>query len=414
MFSFALFKMATSSVDTVLLVFAAALGASATTVSIVDAVGSIGSVAGLMVVGALADKVGPRRWFLGLLLAAPALVMFAFASTSSMSLLIGLAAVWGVLFVGPLPLTSVIVTRSFSPDRWSQQQVRLTTMNTLGTSLGMAVAVVWLGVGGHLLGELAALRIFFLIGVVLLVCSTLTGLHWLRGAGTAGDQTLGHGRKHEPTRPAASGNGARYGRLSPRGEERERVAEPRAPYSDRLKSVFVINAVYFMGLGMSVAVIPVYLRSQLNAPVFLMMSASVASSLASTFCTPVIGRIMSKPMSLRLFPMVIGARGLLLIAVGLVGFVFSDMIAIGAVVLLMAGVGICSAAAAVSTSMRVVRFAPPGMVGNTTGRYTAVTFLALAAGSLLGGVIAEQVGFQYVFALSAIWLFLAALLSVRL
>ncbi|MSQ26135.1 MAG: MFS transporter [Dehalococcoidia bacterium] len=416
-YSFSLFKMASDSVDTVLLVFAAALGASATTVALVDAVGDIGAVVGLVVIGGLADKLGPRWWFLGLLLACPALVMFGFAATSSIALIIGLSVVWGIVFVGPMPLTSVIIMRSFPQHRWSEQHVRISTMNTLGTTMGMVVAVVWLGIGEHFLGDLAALRIFFMIGVGLIVASTVTGLFWLGRAGSAPDPTLVRVSKYQAARPAASGNGARYGHAVPAGEplgEKERRAASRAPYSDRLKSVFVVNGVYFIGLGMSVSVIPVYLRSQLNAPVFLMMSAAVASSLASTFSMPFIGRAMSKPMSLRLFPVAIGVRGLLLIAVGLVGFVLPQHVALGAVVLCMVGVGVCGAAVSVCTSLRVSRFAPPGMVGSTSGRYTALTFLALAVGSVAGGVIAEHVGYSYVFALSALWLFVAAVLSVRL
>ena len=412
-YSFSLFKMASDSVDTVLLVFAAALGASATTVALVDAVGDIGAVVGLVVIGGLADKLGPRWWFLGLLMACPALVMFGFAATSSIALIIGLSVVWGIVFVGPMPLTSVIIMRSFPQHRWSEQHVRISTMNTLGTTMGMVVAVVWLGIGELLFGDLAALRIFFMIGVGLIVTSTVTGLFWLGRAGSAPDPTLARSSKYKAARPAASGNGARYGHAAPAGEN-EHPAARRAPYSDRLKSVFLVNAVYFVGLGLSVSVIPVYLRTQLNAPVFLMMSAAVASSLASTFSMPFIGRAMSKPMSLRLFPVAIGGRALLMIAVGLVGFVLPQHVALGAVVLCMVGVGVCGAAASVCTSLRVSRFAPPGMAGSTSGRYTALTFLALAVGSVAGGVIAEHAGYTYVFVLSAIWLFVAARLSVRL
>lgn len=398
-YSFLLFHMFADSGDMLILVYASVLGMAPTQVGVVDALGSLGSITGLILVGKLSDRFGPQRWLLMLTLGAPALIMLGIAASHSPLLILLIAPVWGVVFAAPSPISSVVITNLFKRSERTQQQVRLSAHSIMGNSGGLVLALVWLAIAGHFWGDQQSIRMLYVIGAVLSVAAVFLGWYGLKGfKREQHDVTsfyLAHIHQQQPHVVA-------HWRPAP------------APYSDRLKSLFVVTLVLYLGLGMSATLIPLYMTQKLHVASYAAMAPSMASALVMTVVLPRIGLSMSKPLSTRLSALAMAGRAGLMLLVGSVSFFASGLPAVGIVVVLMAVIGLCAAATSVANSTRLVSMLSSRHAGSTAGQYTALTFLSLAAGALLAGWVAQQFGFFPAYAVAAGWLLVAAALTLRL
>lgn len=398
-YAYALHQTASNPTDGLILVYAALIGMRPTGVAAVDAIGSVGSVLGLLTVGWMADKLGARRFVLAGLLAAAGAIMIAVAITTRPMPLIGLALIWGFFFAAPNPMASVVITRLFHKSSWSDQQVRLSTLTSLGQAVGMALAIVWLIGAGHFWTDTIAVRLFFVIAAGLSFAAALIAIV-AYPKGTSMPSSEGA--------PASRVMAAPVKPVSSRGPVRE------APYNDRFKSLLLITGAMYLGLGMVGTVLPVYLTQELHAKSYMTMIGSFGLVLTATLGLRAIGQGMARLASLRFYAVAIGARGALVLAIGLTALVLPTRIAPYAVIALMPVIGLCSAAISASSSTRLVNLAPAGHKGGASGQYSAVTFVAMTIGAFVGGFCAQVFGFLPAFALAAGWLFIASALALRL
>lgn len=383
-YPFGLFQAASHSADSLVLLYAATLGASLQMVALIDALGSMASVLGLLVLGRLADRLGSRGWLFMAPFGCAGLAALGLATATTPLVLLAMAIVWGFVFVGPMPLASVFITRRFRPAAWASQQIRHGSIITVGAAVGLAASIAWLGGTKPMWGEVTSMRGFFLIAAGASFVAALAAGLWLRRSGAAGAA---------PAPP-------------PR--------ETAAPYNDRLKALFLVTTVSFLGMGMAGTLLPVYLIRELHAEGYKVMAASLAFMLAGSLAFPSVGRIMSRLLPLRLFALAVSGRGLLLLFIGAAGLLLPNSGAQALVILLMAGCGVCSAMTLASSSTRLVSLAPFGRKGIASGQNSALSFTAMAAGAVLAGAVAQHLGFFAAYALAASLLFSASALALRL
>ena len=408
-FAFNFYSIAVSASDTLLLVFASALGAGVGLVAMIEALGDLLSAIAPFGVGKVVDKVRSPRKYLAIVFAAAATLMIAFAITSEPIVLLALCVGWGIVFVAAGPMVPIVLTRLFRRSEWATQQSRLSSMNSLGTALGFGICVLWLFVGGGLVGEANSIRVLFVLGAILCGFATLFALLWLRPA----DQQR---HEHAPISASAPPMGER---LAPASTHRKSAVVTTAGkkkmiYTDGLKNLFFTTMVLFFGIGIMGGIYPAYMRQELGAEVYKIVIGSTVFNLAAGLAMPHVAHNMGKMMPARLHALGSLGRSGAFLAIGLVGLILSGTPAHLAVIGLMAFSGLTWAATATAGGNRLVYLAPTGQKGAVSGHFTAFSFMALAAGAVVGGQVAGFFGYFAAFAIASICAFIASFLAIRL
>ena len=406
-FAFNFYSMATNTADSLLLVFASALGAGVGVVALIEALGDMLSAIAPFGVGKVVDRVQSPRKYLTMVFAAAATLMIAFAITNNPMVLVVLCIGWGIVFVSAGPVVPIVLTRLFRRSEWATQQARLSAMNSLGTATAFGLCVLWLFVGGRMIGEANSIRILFVLGAIMCCIAIAFALLWLRPADHQKHGASG-GQETAPPRPAALAKPASMAKSGPI------TWKHKTAYSDGLKNLFLTTMVLFFGIGIMGGIYPAYMMQELDAEVYKVVIGSTVFNLAAGLAMPHVAHNMGKMMPARLHALGSLGRSAAFLCIGLVGLVLTGTPAHLAVIGLMAFSGLTWAATATSGGNRLVYLAPAGQKGTASGHFTAFSFMALAAGAIVGGQVAGFFGYFPAFVIAAIAAFIASILAIRL
>jgi MFS family permease len=406
-FAFNFYSVATNTADSLLLVFASALGAGVGLVALIEALGDMLSAIAPFGIGRIADRVHSPRKYLVVVFAAAATMLVAFSMTSSPNVLVVLCLGWGVIFVSAGPMVPIVLTRLFRRSEWATQQARLSSMNSLGTALGFGLCVLWLFAVGSLIGEANSIRMLFIAGAIMCGLAAVFALLWLR---PADQQRHEHPPLAEPARSAApaplrAGAGQRTAAIP---------TKSKPGYSDGLKNLFFTTMVLFFGIGIMAGIYPAYMMQELGAEVYKVVIGSTVFNLAAGLAMPHVAHNMGKMMPARLHALGSFGRSIAFLSIGLVGLMLTGTPAHLAVIGLMAFSGLTWAATATSGGNRLVYLAPARQKGAASGHFTAFSFMALAAGAVIGGQVAGAFGYFPAFLIASICAFIASVLAIRL
>jgi len=401
--------MAGGATSALIPLFAYALGGNLWEVGLIAAVTSIASVPAFVLWGYLSDRLRRRKVFLliGFLGGAGSLAAMAASGTilelSLANLLIGF------LGAASAPVGAVLVMETAERRMWPARLARLSRMGGIGWTAGLALGVVWLGVGSDLFGSLPAMRALFVLGAALSAAGAAFAAWSLREPLVTVDRravdVVDHHMRIERVRYLPF----RLLHFFDLRNHRSRVPLPR-PLRVYLGSVFLL----FTGFTAFYGFFPIFLRDALTlsgTDVFVVYLASHVTSVVAYARTGAwVASRGSRPVQIHA---ALGRAALFpsFFVLAIVPLPF--LARYGALLALHAGVGLCWAVLNVAGSTLVSRLADEKGHARAMGTYNAMQAFGAILGPLLGGAVAQVGGYGAAFAASVAFVLLGvAVLAV--
>ncbi|OYR59430.1 MFS transporter [Halorubrum halodurans] len=393
------------------------LGGSAATLGTLAAVAAAVGVPGALVFGRLADRTGRRR---GFVLAALALLAATLGLLPALESIPAVIAANGVVWfasASATPVVTLLAVAGAPEPEWSARIGELNEYQGIGWALGLLLGAVWTGVAARLGGGSGVDGLLLALAAVAGV-GLLASVRWLPPDAESADVSPRRLRRalrqanrfsvRAATFPFAVGR-ADFRRLHP-----ERIADRFTP---TLALYFGALSLCFTGFAAFFAPLPAYL-TDVGVGSDGVFGLYLVSSVASAAFFERVGELSGRrdPMSIQVVGLT--ARGIAFPLVAVVGVALGvstlGYLGMGAVFGL---VGLTWAVIAVTAGTLVTRLAPLSVRGEALGVYAALSALAGAAGSVIGGRLAAasyELGFAASGALVLVGAVLVHLLGRRM
>lgn len=404
--AFCVVNIALGAFSQLLPLYAYFLGAKASEVGILSAVGSATTIVASFFWGKLAD-ISPRRRplvFFGLFGLAVGYALLAFLTR--MGALLALNA--GVTFVWTAAGTAatLLVLAESSRADWEKELGRFNAISGIGWTSGLLLGAAWTILLTRFFGEGWGLRSLGLVVALIALASGLISL------GSVPEPAGRFTRSPAQTAVSVMGNFVaevrRYGPMHLLGAlnpaQLLRFIQGRSAFGPELALCYYGEFLSFLAFSLVFAPFPVFLRQTLGWPNELVFALYVAHNATSVFSY----RWAQK--TIRAF----GHRPALAISLFLRVGIFVGFAAVGKgaptglLPLFFALAGLSWSFFQLSTTALVSRLSPEQMRGQALGIYNAVSGLGNVAGAIIGGYLADGFGF------SAPFLSGAALLLITL
>lgn len=416
LYSIAASVLATSVAGLLVPLYVVRLGGGAAALGVSAALSSLVGAPGAVLAGRYADRTGDRRGVVVGGLAASAVALTVLPLLRSVPLVIAVNAVLALALSAVGPVVTMLVVEDSPESAWADRIGRLNQLQGYGGTAGFVLGTVWTVGAGQVLPPALAQRSLFGVAAVVGVASALLAARWLprTGAVEAGPRRSDRvATLIARTNRAASDATFLFGRarfywalrsLLARGPGALRT---RLRVSRRLAVYFLAASLFFTGFGTFWAPLPLYLTDAglASGAVFGLylvnnVGSTVLYATAGTLSgTRDVRLVQTGALGLRAacflsFAGLAVAGGRLLGVGGSPGL--GPLVVVGA---LLALVGASWAFVAVTGTTIVSRIADPKTRGAVLGAYAAVSAVAGALGSLLGGLLAAR-GFGLAFAVS--------------
>lgn len=395
LYGYGAFQGSASVVDSYTLFFAAAiLSAGVTTVSLVDALGSVGYTVGIGCIALLTPRFTEHRALLVVLLGTASLPLFLFPSITSPAIFIGVTLAFGLLW-GPVSALGPIVSiQNVDRSMWGRIFAQLNEYSALGGVAALAFAAVWMIVVQRV-GDVAdgSRTLFIVLGSVTLASAFLVQ----RSLSAPPPSKV---RLAQPDRIMAglrSGGGARAGFMS-----------------DQLFWFYLLSFVMFVGLGMSFSGLHVYMVSDMRLPIAAGIMAILGFKLAMYVTSRAVGDKIGRVAPLQVQSLAALARAVLVALLALLGFLPPSSMSFVAVLAVVSSWGAISAVMSVTGLLVATNMAPQQRKNGAIAIYLAIINGATIMGAWVAGAIGGSLGFDPMFLISGALAAGAALLLLRI
>ncbi|WP_231554206.1 MFS transporter [Halobellus rufus] len=392
--------------------YAIDLGAGALVVSLVAATAAFAGAPGAILWGRLVARTRRRRPFVlvALGLSAAVFVLLPFLS-SPWTVLLANAALWFVV-AAAAPVLNVIVVEGHAPPAWPRRFGRLNHVQGYGWLAGLVAGGAWSAVVGSrfALSPLASKRLFFVlsavvtlggIAVVVLRYPEPTDVSERRFRRLARRVAVPNGTAARATRAVPFGPGRMYwafreltARRSRGGATRDQgiLAGLRERFSERLLRYLFAATVFFAGFSAFFGPLPAYLvdAGYATDEVFGLFIASSAAS-AATYAAAGSAAATYDPFRLQAGALLFRAGAFPVVAVA--GAAVAPPAGLFVVGALFLAIGGSWAVIAVTATGLVSELAPESARAEALGLYTAIGSLGGGLGSVVGGAVADGVGY---------------------
>ena len=375
--------------------FAYALGGGLVEIGVVAAATSIASVPAFVLWGVLSDRLGRRKPFLLLGFLGTAGSFAAMASSSSILQLYAANVLMGFLGAAAGPVGTVLVMETSERKLWTKRLALLSRVGSIGWTAGVVVGVGWLATGTAPSGDLATMRVLFLLASVLNMVAALLAFAWLSEPLAKVD------RRHVGVVDLQQR--IERGRFLPMRMLHFLAPRDRGGPSGRLPRslrVYLVSVFFlFAGFTGFYAFFPIFLTEELllsSSEVFVVYLAShAASSIAYVRTSMWVDRWGTRPMQMYA---ALGRAALFPSFFVLAGLPLSPSARLGLILALHAGVGLCWAILNVAGATLVSRLAREEAHAQAMGAYSAMQGFGSIAGPLLMGFLAGSAGYALAFA----------------
>jgi len=392
--------------------YAIDLGAGALVVSLIAATAAFAGVPGAIIWGRLVTRTRRRRPFIlvALGLAAGVFLSLPFLA-SPWTVLLANAALWFVV-AAAAPVLNVVVVEGYEPSEWTQRFGLLNHYQGYGWLVGLVAGGVWSSVAADrfALPPLAAKRLFFVLGAVVTLGGVAVVLLRYPEPSKISDQRFRRlSRRLRPiggttTRatwavPFGLGRilwGLRdlgFERTNGRGRTaRGTLSRLRSRFSGALLRYLLGATVFFAGFSAFFGPLPAYLvdAGYATDEVFGLFILSAAAS-AAAYAAAGTAAAKHEPFRLQAGALLFRAGAFPVVAV--VGAAVAPPVGLIVVGALFLAIGGSWAVIAVTATGLVSRLASDSVRAEALGVYTAAGSLGGGAGSVLGGAIADGVGY---------------------
>ncbi|ELZ57200.1 MULTISPECIES: MFS transporter [Halorubrum] len=384
------------------------LGGGPFVLGILAAVAAIVGVPGALWFGRVADRTGRRRGLVLVALVATALAVAVVPLTDRIAAVIAANAVVWFAFAAATPVLTLLAVADAPEAAWSERIADLNRYQGVGWALGLLLGTAWT-VGGALVASPAvATRSLFAPLAVAAALSCVAAVRTLP-ADPTGDR--GDGPDALPSGSRVRRAIRRADRFAVRGATLPgslsrtdfRGLDPRrlaARFTPGLAAYFLAALLFLSGFSAFFAPLPAFLTeigfgSGGTFALYLINSAAAAVAFGTA------GRLAADGNVVRLQVGGLVARAVAFPAVALFGSALgAGALGFVAVGVAFASVGLTWAVIAVTAGVVVTRLAPPAIRGEALGAYAALGALAGGIGSVLGGWLAA-IGYGLAFGVAA-------------
>ncbi|WP_435182624.1 MFS transporter [Halobellus sp. EA9] len=386
--------------------YAIELGAGALVVSLIAATAAFAGVPGAILWGRLVTRTRRRRPFILVALGLTAVVFLLLPFLGSpWSVLVVNAALWFVI-AAAAPVLNIIVVEGFGTDQWTRRFGLLNHYQGYGWLAGLAAGGAWSSVAGPQLGlaSLPAMRLFFVVSAVATVGGFLLVVARYPEASTISEQRF---RRLVRRLRLNGGTSVRSARGVPFGPVRiywalrdigggNVLTRLRTRFSGTLLRYLLGATIFFAGFSAFFGPLPAYLvdAGYATDEVFALFIVNSAAS-AAVYARAGALATTRDPLGLQ-----VGALGFRVVAfpiVAVAGAAVAPPFGLLVVGALFLAIGASWAFITVTATALVSRLAPESARGEALGLYTAIGSLGGGLGSVLGGAVAEGVGYLVAF-----------------
>ncbi|MDW5563908.1 MAG: MFS transporter [Methanomassiliicoccus sp.] len=382
-------------------------------VSFISAISSMAAVPSNILWGNLSDAAKKRRLFVLIGFAGLALanLMMAFSLNFTQYLIAN--AILGLLSTAAAPVGTVLILESFKQEEWAKRLGDFSKIGGIGWVVGLLVGTIWIAVFSGGSDSALAMRALFILAAGLSLVSMLLAYRWVPEPEEVLDRSQINGSiLHIPLYVFER---ARY--------MPHRVIHILKVSSDNmrlrylpanLRRYYVYTMIVFTGFLTFYVGLPTYLKQYVGMSSTEVFIIYLASSAASAITYSQAGRWASSLGSKRTQSLAVTGRVFLFPSFFLVTMLgLSHGVLLVVFCVLHAALGFCWANISVSGNHIVSNVCLKEHRAEATGLYSAVQGAANVAGALIGGQIAQYMGYSAVFGVSSMFLVVGlALLSV--
>lgn len=378
------------------------LGGGAAQLGVSAALSSLVGAPGAVLAGRYADRTGDRRRVVLAALTTAAVALAVLSLLGSVPAVVAVNAVLAFALAAVGPVVTMLVVDDAPESAWNARIARLNQLQGYGGSLGFVVGAAWtLGVG-RLATPAATQESLFVVAALFGLGSAVLAARWLplRATLDVGPQRADRvavilSRTSRNVRDVTFSFGlARFFwafRSLSRGRHRSLRRAVAAPTLVYFAGAFV----FFTGFAVFWAPLPLYLTDA-NFTAGGVFAVYLVNNLGSTLLFDDAGRFADRHDVRLLQGVALSVRAACFLGIAVLGAVGAAFLGggglapVAVVAAVLLAVGVTWAFIAVTGTAIVSRLAPARSRGGLLGVYAALSAVAGAVGSLLGGWLASR------------------------
>jgi MFS family permease len=390
------------------------LGGTVAQVGLLSAISSVAAVPSNILWGNLSDAVKKRRAFVLIGFAGMAVALLMMALSVNFYQYMMANFMLGLLSTAAAPVGTVLILESFKKEEWAKRLGDFSKVGGIGWVVGLILGTIWLSAFSGMADPALAMRALFILAAGLAFLSMLLALKWVPEPEEKVDRAEINSTLSKV--PLFTFERARY--MPQRIVHVLKISTENLKienFPKDLRRYYVFTFVIFTGFLTFYVALPIYLKQYVgmsSADVFIIY---VASSAVSAITYSQAGKWATRFGSKRLQAGAIIGRVFLFPAfflVTLLNLPFGLLLVVFCV--LHGLLGFCWANISVAGSHIVSNICKQDCRAESTGMYNAMQGTATVAGALIGGFIAQYLGYEAVFFTSSIFLVAGLVLLARI
>ena len=387
------------------LFLSASLGGSVSNVGVVSAATSMASVPSAIGWSELSDRLQRRKMFILIDYFGTGLLFLLMGLCTTLEQFLGLNILFGIVAAASVSMSTIIITETIDVRRWTKEIGTYTELGGVGWIIGLLLGGLWLEVGIRLFPGMDPLRVlFFLLAAV----SIIAGFIALR---------LVPDPKPRPFAPHHIDKLVVFqGRIIERArhlplwmyrrkyhEAVHRIRSTGETVPGPIKKYFLAVLLLFAGFTTVYTPFPIFLKNELGTGWLEIFLLYIVSAVTSAIMYSRAGDIIPRFGERKILINVNLIRIFLFSSFGVISLVVVSGVRIdhallfGTLIGLQAAIGFFWAFVSVASTALVSKCAPPGTKGENLGFFNATIAVGGILGALVGGEVANYLGYATAF-----------------
>ena len=387
------------------LFLSATLGGSVSNVGVLSAATSSASVPSSIAWSELSDRIERRKMFILIDYFGAGLLFLLMGLATTFEQFLGLNILFGIVAAASVSMGTVIITETVEAKRWTKAIGTYTEFGGVGWIIGLLLCGLWLEAGIRLFPAMDSLRVLFFI---LAAVTFIAGFIALR---------LVPDPKPKPFAPHHVDKLVVFqGRIIERArhlplwmyrrkyhEAMHEIRSAGATVPRPLKFYFLAVLLLFSGFTTVYTPFPIFLRNEMGAGWLEIFLLYIVSAVTSAFMYSRAGDIIQRLGERKTLIKVNLVRIFLFSSFGVISLVVAGGIRpdhtllFAALFGLQAAIGFFWAFVSVASTALVSKCAPPGSKGESLGLFNAIIAVGGISGALIGGEVANYLGYGAAF-----------------
>lgn len=387
------------------LFLSATLGGSVSNVGVLSAATSMASVPSSIGWSELSDRIQRRKMFILIDYFGTGLLFLFMGLATTFEQFLGLNILFGIVAAASVSMGTVIITETVEAKRWTKEIGTYTEFGGVGWIIGLLLCGIWLEAGIRLFPGMDSLRVLFFI---LSAVTILAGFIALR---------LVPDPKPKPFAPQHVDKLVVFqGRIIERArhlplwmyrrkyhEALHRIHSSKTTVPRPLKLYFLAVLLLFSGFTTVYTPFPIFLKNEMGSGWLEIFLLYIVSAVTSAIMYSRAGDIIQRLGERRTLINVNLVRIFLFSSFGIISLMVAGglhpdhAMLFAALFGLQAAIGFFWAFVSVASTALVSKCAPVGSKGESLGLFNAIIAVGGISGALIGGEVANYLGYGAAF-----------------